>query len=107
MTRTKNGPADAPAGVLRDSLPADVTYVTSDQFVREAAAVVMWPCLASLAMVVSSVYTVTVTAPPTGTLLNVARVDASNADPDTTNNNGRSEERRVGKECRSRWSPYH
>src|SRR5260370_23272562 len=31
---------------------------------------------------------------------------------DPTNNNGwpdgtRSEERRVGKECRSRWSPYH
>ena len=24
-----------------------------------------------------------------------------------TNHNGRSEERRVGKECRSRWSPYH
>ena len=23
------------------------------------------------------------------------------------NNLGRSEERRVGKECRSRWSPYH
>src|SRR2546429_768212 len=23
------------------------------------------------------------------------------------NNPGRSEERRVGKECRSRWSPYH
>ena len=23
------------------------------------------------------------------------------------NNNLRSEERRVGKECRSRWSPYH
>src|SRR2546426_4741145 len=23
------------------------------------------------------------------------------------NNSGRSEERRVGKECRSRWSPYH
>ena len=22
-------------------------------------------------------------------------------------NSGRSEERRVGKECRSRWSPYH
>ena len=22
-------------------------------------------------------------------------------------NQGRSEERRVGKECRSRWSPYH
>ena len=24
-----------------------------------------------------------------------------------TQNTGRSEERRVGKECRSRWSPYH
>ena len=27
--------------------------------------------------------------------------DAGNFEP------GRSEERRVGKECRSRWSPYH
>ena len=25
----------------------------------------------------------------------------------STRNKGRSEERRVGKECRSRWSPYH
>ena len=25
----------------------------------------------------------------------------------TVNNRSRSEERRVGKECRSRWSPYH
>ena len=25
----------------------------------------------------------------------------------TTDNHARSEERRVGKECRSRWSPYH
>ena len=24
-----------------------------------------------------------------------------------SNHEGRSEERRVGKECRSRWSPYH
>src|SRR3712207_6230763 len=26
---------------------------------------------------------------------------------EATYENGRSEERRVGKECRSRWSPYH
>ena len=32
---------------------------------------------------------------------NVVRVDASASRAD------RSEERRVGKECRSRWSPYH
>ena len=27
--------------------------------------------------------------------------------PETYDEDGRSEERRVGKECRSRWSPYH
>ena len=27
--------------------------------------------------------------------------------PDAVANTARSEERRVGKECRSRWSPYH
>ena len=27
--------------------------------------------------------------------------------PQGTGTGGRSEERRVGKECRSRWSPYH
>ena len=28
-------------------------------------------------------------------------------DPEKADSDGRSEERRVGKECRSRWSPYH
>ena len=27
--------------------------------------------------------------------------------PEINSNSDRSEERRVGKECRSRWSPYH
>ena len=27
--------------------------------------------------------------------------------PEWMENSNRSEERRVGKECRSRWSPYH
>ena len=35
-------------------------------------------------------------------------VACSSDDPETDTGNGnRSEERRVGKECRSRWSPYH
>ena len=29
------------------------------------------------------------------------------SDPDVIRVGERSEERRVGKECRSRWSPYH
>ena len=32
---------------------------------------------------------------------------ASSIDLETKIDTGRSEERRVGKECRSRWSPYH
>ena len=35
-------------------------------------------------------------------LLKLVKSAAANAE-----NNFRSEERRVGKECRSRWSPYH
>ena len=31
----------------------------------------------------------------------------ADAQKDTLVRNDRSEERRVGKECRSRWSPYH
>src|SRR5687767_15848555 len=32
---------------------------------------------------------------------------AANGSASRSVNGGRSEERRVGKECRSRWSPYH
>ena len=32
---------------------------------------------------------------------------SSNSCPKMSNGTHRSEERRVGKECRSRWSPYH
>ena len=34
-------------------------------------------------------------------------LNSGNAETFDTENAGRSEERRVGKECRSRWSPYH
>ena len=33
--------------------------------------------------------------------------DALSAFLESAGKDGRSEERRVGKECRSRWSPYH
>ena len=33
--------------------------------------------------------------------------DAIITDPPYASGGSRSEERRVGKECRSRWSPYH
>src|SRR3712207_7449378 len=39
---------------------------------------------------------------PTGTISFLMDCDTTGIEPDF-----RSEERRVGKECRSRWSPYH
>ena len=40
-------------------------------------------------------------------ILNVLYNEILNITPADINNLLRSEERRVGKECRSRWSPYH
>src|SRR5437899_12601431 len=37
----------------------------------------------------------------------LARAHGASVDEETTSGDERSEERRVGKECRSRWSPYH
>ena len=43
---------------------------------------------------------------PTGRSNDSIYLGKNNSDGDNSDN-GRSEERRVGKECRSRWSPYH
>ena len=42
---------------------------------------------------------------PGGTV--VENLPANAGDAGSSPGLGRSEERRVGKECRSRWSPYH
>src|ERR1019366_10536175 len=49
---------------------------------------------------------VTTISPTTLAFGNVAENSSSSTSTITLTNN-RSEERRVGKECRSRWSPYH
>src|SRR2546426_9252769 len=41
------------------------------------------------------------------TVVNAGTLSAANYDFPVANFVNRSEERRVGKECRSRWSPYH
>ena len=92
---TNNGPSDATAVVVRDTLPAGVTFVSADNGGTEAGGVVTWPAAASLANGANLSYSLTVTAPATGTLLNVARADASTIDPDTTNNNGSAPANRV------------
>src|SRR5258708_34026677 len=42
-----------------------------------------------------------------GPVQNPAYVERARAVSGTVERHNRSEERRVGKECRSRWSPYH
>ena len=42
-----------------------------------------------------------------GTLLTITATPDAGYMVQSVKVNGRSEERRVGKECRSRWSPYH
>src|SRR3712207_9530779 len=42
-----------------------------------------------------------------GWLFDRRQTNAERYAPDLLKDTGRSEERRVGKECRSRWSPYH
>ena len=48
---------------------------------------------------------------PVGTVETATQEETSDTDKkpeaETPENTARSEERRVGKECRSRWSPYH
>ena len=46
------------------------------------------------------------TATPGATWVKIERTDERTLTI-TVDDNDRSEERRVGKECRSRWSPYH
>ena len=48
----------------------------------------------------------TATAEPIPTAVESAQVELTETTTETIEST-RSEERRVGKECRSRWSPYH
>ena len=57
------------------------------------------PTTSSFNFFLSVLITLSVESIPTSALIN--SVSKSSKD------SGRSEERRVGKECRSRWSPYH
>src|SRR5439155_352205 len=95
IVTTNQGPSPASNVAVVDTLPAGVTFVSADNGGVEAAGVVTWPAAASLANGASLTYSLTVTAPSTGTLVNVARAEANTADPDSTNNNGSAVANRV------------
>src|SRR5206468_5784685 len=72
-----------------------VTFVSADNSGTESGGIVTWPVVAAIANGGSVTRSVTVTAPVTGALTNVARADGTTADPDTTNNNGTAAANRV------------
>ncbi len=82
------GPSAAAAVVVTDTLPAGVTFVSATAGGTLSGNVVTWPAIASLAGGASQGYSVTVTAPATGTLLNIAASRSTTADPDPSNNDG-------------------
>ena len=96
LTTQNLGPNAAPNVVIRDTLPATVTFVSaSNAGVLGAGNVVTWPAVASLANGASTVRTVTVTAPASGTLLNISASSSATTDPNPANNNGSAAAARV------------
>src|SRR4029077_13630356 len=85
---TNNGPSSATNVVVSDDLPAGVTFVTASNGGTQSGGIVTWPTVASVGNGSSVIRTVTVTAPATGTLVNVGLESAATGDPTPGNNNG-------------------
>jgi uncharacterized repeat protein (TIGR01451 family) len=89
LTVSNAGPSAAYRVVVRDSLPAGVTFVSATNGGTAAGGVVTWPTLASLASGTSVVDSVTVVMPATlGSIVNIGRSAANSYDPVPANNDG-------------------
>jgi len=82
---TNFGPSSASSVVVTDTLPANVTFVSATGGGVNNSGVVSWSLGALTSGQVSNV-TVTVTAPASGSLTNVATVSSPTGDPNSTNN---------------------
>jgi uncharacterized repeat protein (TIGR01451 family) len=92
---TNSGPDAAAVVVVTDTLPIGVTFVSATGSPSLAGNVLTWPTIASLASGASVTFSVTVTAPASGTLTNIAASTASTTDPNPANNNGSTTSRVV------------
>lgn len=89
VTTTNLGPDKAYAVVVRDSLPAGVTFVSASRGGTQASGVVSWPAVDSLAINASVVDTVRVSAPASlGTILNRGGAASATFDNTAGNNDG-------------------
>ncbi len=83
---TNLGPSNATGVIITDTLPASGTFVSASDGGTESGGVVTWPSVGSMTPADTVTYTVTLVAPPTGSLVNVAAAIAATSDPNTANN---------------------
>jgi uncharacterized repeat protein (TIGR01451 family) len=88
ITVTNNGPSAAANVSVTDVLPAGLTNVVISNGGTNTAGAVTWPTIASLANGTTQTYTISATAPASGTLLNKVSSTSDTADPTPANNNG-------------------
>jgi uncharacterized repeat protein (TIGR01451 family) len=94
LTVTNSGPSTATNVVAADTLPAGATFSGASGSTTLSNGVVRWAAV-DLASGASATYTVTVIAPASGSLTNVASGSSATPDPDPTNNNGTGAAARV------------
>jgi len=88
ITVTNLGPVAAANVVVQDLLPTNLVFVTASGGGVFATNTVTWPTLLSLASGAGTNYTLTVTAPASGTFTNLAISTSTTQDPNPTNNTG-------------------
>ena len=95
VTVTNAGPSPASNVIVTALLPPAVTFVGASDAGINNAGVVTWPVLARLASGAVTNFTVTVTAPPNGTLTNIVSSASDATDPVPSNNDGSASAARV------------
>ena len=86
---TNRGPSSATNIVVQDTLPVGAAFFSaSDSGATNGSGQVVWPAISILASNAGVNYTVTITAPGSGILTNVAAVSSPVTDPVLGNNTG-------------------
>ena len=90
ITVTNMGPGTASNVVVLDTLPAGVTFVSASGGGNHSGGLVTWPTLTNFANAATTNFTVTVTAPYSGTITNIVSSTSVTSDPVSSNNDGSS-----------------
>jgi uncharacterized repeat protein (TIGR01451 family) len=87
ITATNSGPSTATNVVVQDTLPATATFQSASGSFSLSGNVVTWAPL-TLTNGATTSFTVSVTAPASGSFVNIASGTSGTPDPNPTNNNG-------------------